>query len=73
MKQAVIDTTVAVNLFESKQISSGEAAQLAGIDRTTFLLQLCESGVSMIDLHGKELEDDVRNAGPHATPAMRAG
>lgn len=73
MKQAAIDMAVAVKLFKSKQISSGKAAQLAGMDRATFLLRLSESGVAMIDLHAKELEDDVRNAGPHATPAMRAG
>lgn len=40
---------------------------------TTFLLRLSESGVAMIDLHAKELEDDVRNSGPRTNPAMRAG
>jgi predicted HTH domain antitoxin len=55
---------MAVKLFELKRISSGQAAQLAGIDRTTFLMKLSESGIAMIDLSPEELADDVRNAGP---------
>jgi predicted HTH domain antitoxin len=55
---------MAVKLFEMKRISSGQAAQLAGIDRATFLLRLAESGVAMIDLPADELADDIRNAGP---------
>ena len=55
---------MAVKLFELKRISSGQAAQLAGVDRTTFLMKLSESGVAMIDLPPEELADDVRNAGP---------
>ena len=42
----------------------GHAALLAGIDRTTFLMRLAESGVAMINLPAEELADDVRNAGP---------
>jgi len=37
---------------------------VAGIDRTTFLMQLSEQGVAMIDLPPEELADDVRHAGP---------
>lgn len=55
---------MAVKLFEMKRVSSGQAAQLAGIDRTTFLMRLAESGVPMIDLPAEELADDIRNAGP---------
>lgn len=32
MKEAALDMAVAAKLFESKQISSGKAAQLAGMD-----------------------------------------
>jgi predicted HTH domain antitoxin len=55
---------MAVKLFEMKRVSSGQAAQLAGIDRTTFLMRLSESGVAAIDHSVEELADDVRNAGP---------
>jgi predicted HTH domain antitoxin len=33
-----------------KRISSGQAAQLAGMDRTTFLMLLAESGLTMVNL-----------------------
>jgi predicted HTH domain antitoxin len=49
--------------IEMKRLSSGQAALLAGIDRTTFLMQLSEQGVAMIDLPPEELADDVRYAG----------
>jgi predicted HTH domain antitoxin len=55
---------MAVKLFEMKRVTSGQAAQLAGIDRTSFLMTLAESGVAMIDVPPEELADDVRNAGP---------
>jgi len=55
---------MAVKLFEMKRLSSGQAALLAGIDRTTFLLRLGENGVAMIDLPPEELADDVQHAGP---------
>lgn len=54
---------MAVKLFEMKRLSSGQAALLAGIGRTTFLMQLSEQGVAMIDLPAEELADDVRHAG----------
>ena len=54
---------MAVKLFEMKRLSSGQAALLAGVDRTTFLVRLSEQGVAMIDLPPEELADDVRHAG----------
>jgi predicted HTH domain antitoxin len=59
--KSFVDT--AVKLFEMKRLSSGQAALLAGIDRTTFLMRLAESGAAMIELPAEELADDVRNAG----------
>lgn len=53
---------MAVKLFEMKRISSGMAAQLAGIDRVTFLLNLHRYGVPMIDLTEEELIADLENA-----------
>jgi predicted HTH domain antitoxin len=53
---------MAVKLFEMKRISSGLAAQLAGIDRVTFLLNLHRYGVAMIDLTEEELISDLANA-----------
>ena len=53
---------MAVKLFEMKRLSSGMAAELAGIDRITFLLNLHHYGVPMIDLEEEELLSDMENA-----------
>jgi predicted HTH domain antitoxin len=53
---------MAAKLFEMKRLSSGMAAQLAGIDRVTFLLNLHRYGVPMLDLPLDELESDLANA-----------
>lgn len=53
---------LAVKLFELKRISSGTAAQLAGIDRVTFLLELHRYQVVIHDLSNDELIVDIENA-----------
>jgi predicted HTH domain antitoxin len=53
---------MAVKLFEMKKLSSGMAAQLIGIDRVTFLLNLHHFGVAMINLEEDELLADIENA-----------
>jgi predicted HTH domain antitoxin len=53
---------MAVKLFEMGKLSSGIAAQLAGVDRVYFLLQLHKYGVNMIDLTQEDLESDLSNA-----------
>jgi predicted HTH domain antitoxin len=53
---------MAVTLFERKQISSGIAARLAGMDSASFLLELHCYGVSMIDLDEADLLSDEANA-----------
>jgi predicted HTH domain antitoxin len=55
---------MAVKLFEMKRVCPGQAAQLAGIDRTTFFMRLAENNVATIDLLAEELAQDARNAGP---------
>ena len=53
---------MAVKLFEAKRISSGTAAELAGMDRVTFLMSLARFGAPMIDLEEDELLSDLENA-----------
>jgi predicted HTH domain antitoxin len=53
---------MAVKLFEMKRISSGSAAELAGMKRVPFLLLLHQYGVPMIDLSEEELLSDIENA-----------
>lgn len=52
---------MAVKLFELKRISSGIAAQIAGMDRVSFLLELHKYGVSMINMEVEELSSDVES------------
>ena len=53
---------MAVKLFEMKRLSSGLAASLAGMERTSFLLNLHRYNVPMIDLEEDQLLSDVNNA-----------
>ena len=53
---------MAIKLFELKRISSGLAADMAGMDRVSFLLELHRYGVEMINIEPKELASDVKNA-----------
>jgi predicted HTH domain antitoxin len=44
------------------QLSSGAAAQLAGVPKLYFLRRLAEYGVNTFDLSEGELAHDLRNA-----------
>lgn len=53
---------MAVKLFELKRISSGMAAEMVGMDRVSFLLELHRYDVDMINMEPEELASDVENA-----------
>ncbi len=53
---------MAVKLFELKRLSSGMAAELAGVSRVTFLLNLQRYGAPMIALREEELKSDLEHA-----------
>jgi len=53
---------MAAKLFEMKRLSSGMAAQLVGIPRAQFLLNLHRYNVAVIDLDEDELLSDIENA-----------
>jgi predicted HTH domain antitoxin len=50
----------AVKLFELGQLSSGTAAQLAGIPRVVFLNQLADYDVNTFTLTKEQLEGETR-------------
>ena len=52
----------AVKLYEMGQLSSGAAAQLAGVPRPYFLSHLADYGVNTFDLGEEELTHDLKNA-----------
>jgi predicted HTH domain antitoxin len=51
---------LAAKLFDLGRLSSGKAAELAGMDRVTFLLSLHRVGVPVINLDEREMEDEFK-------------
>ncbi len=54
--------SAAVKLFELGKLSSGRAAQLAGLSRIGFLAILGQYQVSFFNLTHEQLEQDINNA-----------
>ncbi len=52
----------AMKLFELGRLSSGRAAQLAGMSRIAFLNTAADYHVSIFDASTDELNEDIRNA-----------
>ena len=57
-----IRIAAAVKLFELGKLSSGRAAELAGLSRVSFLQILGDYRVSIFNLTLEELEQDMQNA-----------
>lgn len=57
-----IRMSAAVKLYELGKLSSGRAAELAGISRVSFLQTLSRYGVSIFDITSEELKKDIENA-----------
>ena len=53
---------LAVKLYEMGKLSSGRAAELAGLSRVTFLQSLERYGAPIFDLSREDLERDYQNA-----------
>jgi predicted HTH domain antitoxin len=52
----------AVKLFELGKISSGKAAELAGIPKPLFLSRLTEIGISASTLQPDDIREEISNA-----------
>jgi predicted HTH domain antitoxin len=57
-----IRLAAAVKLYELGQLSSGSAAQLAGVPKPYFLSHLADYGVNTFDLGEAELTHDLKSA-----------
>lgn len=53
---------LAVKLFEMGKLTSGKAAELAGIPRVAFLYSLARYNVPAINLQAEEIEHEVEAA-----------
>ena len=57
-----IRMAAAAKLYEVGKLSSGRAAELAGIPRVSFLQALSQYNIAILDMTYGELEKDVQNA-----------
>ena len=57
-----IRMAAAAKLYEIGKLSSGRAAELAGISRVSFLQMLAKYNVPILNLTAEELEQDLHNA-----------
>ena len=58
----IIRMAAAAKLYELGKLSSGRAADLAGLPRVSFLQALGQYGVPIFDLTEEDLSQDLRNA-----------
>jgi len=59
---ADVRMAAAAKFYELGRLSSGRAAELAGLPRVVFLRRLSEFGVSVFDLDAQQIEEDLANA-----------
>lgn len=57
-----IRLAAAVKLFELRRLSSGAAADLAGVSRPAFLSKLADYGVATFRMTGDEIQEDAQRA-----------
>lgn len=55
-------TALAAQLYEMGKLSLGQAAELAGYSKATFMELLSKYGVSVFNHSPDDLDDDVANA-----------
>ncbi|MEZ4835293.1 MAG: UPF0175 family protein [Caldilineaceae bacterium] len=53
---------LAIKLYEQGRVTTGVGAQIAGVDRVTFIFELDKYGLSPIGVAPDELESDLANA-----------
>ena len=63
---------IAVKLYEMGRLSTGAAAQLAGVPKPVFLMKLADYGVDTFDLSDEELRRDMTNARRHLSHVRAA-
>ncbi len=53
---------IAVKLYEDGTLSSGQAAELAGLSKRSFIEMLGKYGVSVFNHSSDDLDEDIKNA-----------
>jgi len=60
--QEEVKWALALKLYELGRLPSGQAAQLVGVDRVSFLMKLREYNIPVINYPPDELSQDFANA-----------
>lgn len=58
--------SLASKLYERGKLTLGQAAELAGYSKETFMELLAEYNVALINHPGEELDQDIENAQRHS-------
>lgn len=56
---------LATKLYEQGKLSLGQAAELAGYSKRTFIELLCRYNIPVFNYDAYELVNDIKNAGNH--------
>jgi predicted HTH domain antitoxin len=65
-EEALADETqklLALKFFELGRLTSGQAAEMCGMNRVDFLVEAGRAGVAVADLDGQELAGEIQHAG----------
>lgn len=57
-----LNMIIASKLFETGKLSAGQAAEMVGISKRSFVESLSDYGVSMFNHDENELDEDIKNA-----------
>ena len=52
---------IALQLFKNHKVTSGQAAEIVGMDKYKFISKLDEYGIDFIDYDPSELEDELES------------
>jgi len=58
--------SLASKLYERGKLTLGQAAELAGYSKETFMELLADYNVALIDYPPEELDEDIKNAQSHS-------
>lgn len=62
LKDYDLSMIIAAKLYEDKKLSSGQAAEVAGLSKRTFIELLGRYGVSVFSTSITDLHSDIENA-----------
>lgn len=62
LSEQEVSTALAAQLYEMGKLSLGQAAELAGYSKATFMELLSKYGVSVFNYPADELDSDAANA-----------